>query len=288
LQGKEIEILMLTETVYQDTFRQKSIKKLMVLTEQKETVIEEVCCIYKYQAAEMLYREMMQWYGECESAVPLKRKNASSLQIIGIYSPIHRVLQTTLAITMGQVLAEKKKVLYVNFECFSGLEILMGQKFSGNFTDLLYYYQCAKEKLPYKLEGIVQSLNGLHIIPPALSYEDYESFHGNEWITILKDIGKAGGYDVLILDLSEQVRGLFQLLESCNDIFTIVSDDRMAKAKLAQYELLLRREHCDDVWNHTVKYELPFFKCLPSELERLSRCELALHAKQMLQEVGYM
>ena len=56
--------------------------------------------------------------------------------------------------------------------------------------------------------------------------------------------------------------------------------------KLAQYELLLKRDDCEEVITKTFKYELPIFKCLPTELERLNRCELALYAKKLLTEGG--
>ena len=286
LRKNKIELLMITEKMYEAELIKDIHGETILLTEKRTTTAESVTCICKYQAADSLYRAVMQAYSEGEKVVPIYMENQKRIQIIGIYSPIHRVLQTTLALTMGQVLAEKKNVLYINFECFSGLEQLMGRKFSGNLTDLLYYYKCDKEKLPYKLEGIIQELSGLHIVPPAGSYEDYETFQGLEWINVLELIGKAGGYDVLLLDLSEQVRGLFQILERCDKIYTLVKDGRMAKAKLAQYELLLRRDDYEDIITKTSKYELPIFKCLPAELERLNRCELALYAKKMLMEGG--
>ena len=288
LQNRKLELLLITECQYEPSLKQKAIHKIIVLTEKRYTTIEEMTCICKYQAADSLYRSVMQAYSEEDNIVPLNQKENKTLQIIGVYSPVHRVLQTTLSLTMGQILAEQKKVLYINFECFSGFEQLMGKKFSGNLTDLLYFYKCDKEKLPYKLEGIVQELSGLHIIPPAGSYEDYESFQGMEWVSIIELFGKVGGYDIVLLDLSEQVRGLFQILDRCDKIYTVIKDERMAKAKLAQYELLLKRDDYGDIIAKTTKYELPIFKCLPSELERLNSCELALYAKKMLTEGGFI
>ncbi|MBE5851539.1 MAG: hypothetical protein E7299_01070 [Lachnospiraceae bacterium] len=284
LKDNKIELLLITEKMFETEWVKDTGSKIILLTEKRMTAKESVTCICKYQAADSLYRAVMQAYSEGEKVAPIHMENEKQVKIIGIYSPIHRALQTTLALTMGQVLAEKKKVLYINFECFSGLEHLMGRRFSGNLTDLLYYYKCDKEKILYKLEGMIQELSGLHIIPPAVSYEDYETFQGMEWISVLELIGKVGGYDVLLLDLSEQVRGLFQILERCDRIYTIIKDERMAKAKLAQYELLLKRDNYEDIIAKTAKYELPIFKCLPTELERLNRCELALYAKKMLME----
>lgn len=45
------------------------------------------------------------------------------LHVTGFYSPVKRSLQTTFAVTMGQLL-EKGRALYVNREPFFGLEKL--------------------------------------------------------------------------------------------------------------------------------------------------------------------
>ncbi len=284
-----VALLVISEPDYRSELQKEKIDRIFLLREGEEgTVRENVISINKFQPAGTLYREIMKSYGECENAVPCRIIGIKDFQLIGIYSPVHRTLQTTMALTMGQLLSEKKKTLYLNFECFSGLEVLMGKKFGGNLTDILYFYECAPEKLPYKLESIVQDMNGLHMIPPADSYEDFKDIQEKEWLEIISRIAAAGGYDVILLDLSEQVRGLFKLLEACDKIYTLIKDDRMAKAKLAQYELLLEKHAGHEILEKTEKCLLPVFKCLPAELERLGRSELAGYAGKLLKEDGFL
>lgn len=283
-----VALLIISEPDYQAELQEKNIDQILVLREGAGEFPENVAVVNKFQPAGMLYREIMDVYAACGKAVAFRRKGIKNLKMIGVYSPIHRSLQTMFALSAGQLLAEKKKTLYMNFECFSGLETLLGRRFGGNLTDILYFYECDREKLPYKLESIVQETGGLHIVPPAASYEDFRDIPEEEWLDILTTIAKAGGYEILLLDLTEQVRGLFPLLEACDRVYTMTKDDRMAKAKLAQYELMLEKSACQNVLDKTGKCRLPPLQPLPAELERLAHSEIAGYVGRILKEDGFL
>ena len=155
-------------------------------------------------------------------------------------------------------------------------------------SDVLYYYDCAREKLVYKLDSIVQKMGGLYYIPPADSYEDFRDIQEEEWIFIITQIAKAGGYEAVILDLTEQVRGVYSLLEMCDKIYTLIRDDRMAKAKMAQYELMLEQDTCGRILEKTEKCRLPVFKNLPLNMEHLSRGSLADYVEKQIREDGVL
>ena len=281
----QIALLIISDKEYKRELQQKA-DQIVVLQETKNEPMENVIGITKYQSATNLYKAVMTAYADSGKVI-LPKSSRKPFQMIGIYSPIHRCLQTTFALTAGQILAEEKRTLYLSFECFSGLENLMGKKFNGNLTDLLYFYECDKEKLPYRLESVVHNLSGLDMVPPAESFEDFLNIAPQTWFLILQEIAQAGEYDILILDLTEQVRGLFQLLEHCDRIYTLTKEDRMAKAKLAQYELLLQKGEYKAVLEKTGKCSFPIMKCLPTELERLGRSELAGYARKILREDGF-
>lgn len=284
----KVALLIISEPDYRDELRKKEIDQILVLQDGTGTLPEDVTAVNKFQPAGMLYREIMRVYGEGERIVPFPGTRKGKFQLIGVYSPLHCCMQTTFALTAGQLLAKKKKTLYLNFECFSGLETLLGKRFGGNLTDILYYYDCAREKFSYKLESIVQQLGDLYFIPPAGSYEDFRDIQEEEWISVISQIAKAGGYETVVLDLTEQVRGIFSLLEACDRIYTLIRDDRMAKAKLAQYELMLEQETRRKVYEKTLKCRLPVFKNLPPDLEHLTRGELADYVDGQLKEDGFL
>lgn len=282
--NNRIALLLVSEPDYREELQNKAIDRILVLREGTGSLPENVATVNKFQPAGMLYREIMRVYGEGERIVPFRKSEKKKIRLIGVYSPLHCCMQTTFALTAGEILAKKSKTLYLNFECFSGFEMLLGRRFGGNMTDVLYYYDCAKEKLSYKLESVVQKMGELYFIPPAASYEDFQGIKEEEWLSVITEIAQTGGYETVLLDLTEQVRGVYPLLEACDKIYTLLKDDRMAKAKLAQYELMLEQETYRKIREKTVKCRLPVFKNLPERMEEFSYGELADYVKKLLAE----
>lgn len=284
----KIALLLISEPDYREELQTGEIDQILVLQEGIRSLPENVVTVNKFQPAGMLYREIMRAYGEGEKIVPFQKSTKKTTQLIGVYSPIHCCMQTTFTLAAGEILAKRKKTLYLNFECFSGFETLLGRRFDGNLTDILYYYDCAREKFPYKLEGIVQKLGELYFIPPAASYEDFRDIKEEEWLAVIVSIVQAGGYEAVLLDLTEQVRGVYSLLEACNKIYTLIKDDRMAKAKLAQYELLLEQGYYRKIREKTRKCRVPFLNNLPAGFEYLGHGELAEYVEKLLKEDGVL
>lgn len=284
----KIALLLISEPDYREELREKEIDRILVLREGTGNLPEYVATVNKFQPAGILYREIMRVYGEGENIVPFQKTGKKQIRLIGVYSPIHCCMQTTFTLTAGEILAKRKKTLYLNFESFSGFETLLGRRFDGNLTDILYYYDCAKEKLAYKLESIVQKMGELYFIPPASSYEDFRDIKEEEWLALITGVAEAGGYEAVLLDLTEQVRGVYALLEGCDKIYTLIREDRMAKAKLAQYELLLEQRDYQKIRERTEKCRLPFLKNVPVKFEYAGHGELAEYVEKLLREDGFL
>ena len=91
-------------------------------------------------------------------------------------------------------------------------------------------------------------------------------------------------YEYVILDLSDCVQELYEVLRSCGRIYTIVREDAFATAKLARYEEALGKREYEDVLQKTKKWHLPVFARLPGDLNHLTGGEPAQYAERMLAE----
>ena len=241
--------------------------------------------IDKYQSVEAVVRKVLELASDAGLLPPAARAGGrEGMKLIGVYSPVGRCLQTTFSFTLGQLLARKHRVLYLNFECFSGFGKMLRKEFQADLSDLIYFLHNRDGRFPYRLESMTQKLNGLDYIPPAFSCLDLQRVEKEEWLALLDELGQSGLYEYVILDLSEVINGLFDILRLCSRVYTIVRDDGFAAAKQEQYEALLTCLDHEDILENTKKCRLPLFRQLPQGLEGLTRGELADLVRGLIEE----
>lgn len=287
VENHEAELLLIAENAYKEEIRKLPIKHVLILNESGNQVGQDVENINKYQSSEKVYQAVMNKYMEGKDGTVQRINAGNRMKIIGNYSPVGRCMQTTFALSMGQLLAKKNKTLYLNFESYSGFAYLLNKNFSMDITDVLYYFNCEKEKLVYRLENMIQNINGLDYIPPVLSYQDLEEINGQNWIELFREIEKVSEYEYLILDLSDQMKGLFDVLRECFRVFTITREDGFAAAKIHQYEKVMQMMHYEDIAIKTKKWVLPEFYQLPPRLEQLTYGEMAAYVGKIIKEDIY-
>jgi hypothetical protein len=188
--------------------------------------------------------------------------------------------------TLGQLLARRHRVLYMNFEAFSGLDKMLAREFRGSVSDLVYYNECAREKLAGQLEMMTEEAGGMHFLPPMKSFIELRSIKREQWSSLLRTIEKVTEYEYLIMDLTEHTDGLLDLLRTCDRVYTIVRDDTFSRARYFQYEDLLRRMNYEDIRMRTQYCKFPVFREIPAGIEDLTRGELALYIRQNLLQGG--
>lgn len=284
---KEIELLVVAENSYEEQMQELGIRSIVILNESGHEAGKDIKNINKYQSSEVILREIV---NACsgETADSYKRiASGRQMMVIGNYTPVKRCLQTTFAMSLGQILAKKHKVLYLNFETYSGLDYMLNREFTMDITDALYFFNCERGKLAYRLAGMIQSVNGMDYIPPVVSYKDLYSVKGEQWMALFREIESITDYEYLILDLSEQMNGLFDILRDCYRVYTITRPDSFAAAKIKQYEAMLRMEDYEDVAGKTRQWNLPVFHTLPSGLEQLTHGDLASYIRDIVEEDIY-
>lgn len=254
-------------------------EKNVIETHTKKTVL-------KYQSCEVIMKDILEILAkECGEESHILRK--VPFKIIGLYSPVKRTMQTTFGLTMGQLLAKKGKVLYINMEGFSGLNSMLKRNFQRDLSDLLYYMQNGKQGMAYIMGSMVESINGMDVLPPMLCQMDLISIEAKEWLRLFYEIESHTDYEYLILDLSDSIQGLFEILRQCFVIYTMTESDGFAMAKIDQYEQMIKQCRYEDILAKTNKCELPKFSYIPAQLDRLTVSEIATVVREKIKEDLY-
>lgn len=280
----EATVLLVSQPLYERYGGEWEAGRRIILSEGRDGPPGEQW-IDKYQSVEAVVRKVLELASEAGLLPPAARAGGrEGMKLIGVYSPVGRCLQTTFSFTLGQLLARKHRVLYLNFECFSGFGKMLRKEFQADLSDLIYFLHNRDGRFPYRLESMTQKLNGLDYIPPAFSCLDLQRVEKEEWLALLDELGQSGLYEYVILDLSEVINGLFDILRLCSRVYTIVRDDGFAAAKQEQYEALLTCLDHEDILENTKKCRLPLFRQLPQGLEGLTRGELADLVRGLIEE----
>ncbi len=284
LKKGRFSLVLASDAFYRDAQQADEEKRaFLMLLKDKNSDIEAAVYINKYQSGEIIRQEIMDKFAP-EGGAAIEGAGDKKTVLIGVFSPVCRSIQTSFSLLMGQFLAKKGNVLYLNFEPFSGLSGLLNSPGDRDLTDLVYYMQGGKERLVYKLESMVGNVNGLDYVSPAFSFVDLGQVKEESWMMLIQTLKELKTYDHVILDLSEMVHGLLNVLRECDSIYTISDREGLALSRMEHYEELLKSLDYEDLLDRSMKCELPRFKKVPSSLEELPYSDLAVYVRKMLEE----
>lgn len=270
-----ISMLVVAESAYCEEMQKLCAGRIVLLNESGVIRWDKLPNINKYQQAENVLREILEQYLEI-AGEPLPRlEKGCATRFVGMYSPVRRSLQTSFALTMAQVLSAKYRTLYLNFENYAGLKELVPDMQTRDMADLLYFLTAGKDKFRLRFQTMLQHKGDLQYIPPMRAGQNLLTVTGSEWLMLFRKLEELGEYDYIILDLSECMQGLFDILRLCFRVYTLTNEDKVAQCKIMQYEQLLQASAYEDVLQKTNKLAIPKLHRLPEDIAALTKGELA-------------
>lgn len=242
-------------------------KSTYVLSEERETGDFIYPSIYKYQSTEMILKQIMHNYDKKRNSAVRK---GSPVRVTGIYSPEKRCGKTTLSLNLARILAEKRSVLYLNFEEFCNEEFLRKEinPAAAGISDLLY--KCAVDEAEECLEGIeIQNRDGFDYLAAPSCPDDIHSADCSVLRFIVEEFSKSGLYREIVIDLGDALADPEKILEVCDEIIMPVPDDAGGSMKAELWQRYAEERGGGDLAAKTVKMTLR-----PGEEERAARSAL--------------
>jgi hypothetical protein len=259
-QSDEIDILLIGEKTFDDNVKNINAKKIFILQEDGLSGIKGYDMVAKYQSAEKLIGTVLEQYAldeKCDSIVKCGKNNTT---VIAFYSPEHHAAQSITALATAQLISDKGgKVLYLNLHGFSGFEELMNISYESDITDFMYFVLKHSEKLLYKLEGIKRTVHKVDYLPPALDYKDLAQIKAEDWRRALDLIIYSGDYTHIVVDLSEDCQGFYEILEMSGSIYILSNDNStFSHAAKAHFKRLLHAKEREDILGKIIELSLPY------------------------------
>lgn len=242
----------------------------IVFAEEELTGISKVIClsadgsgdfespirtIFRYQSGDEIYTRLIEALAESGMGEFWNIRKKGRGNLIGFYSPVHRLGQTSFALKKGAEMAKSENVLYMNLEPCAGIGGYFPEE-KRNLSMLLYYAKQESGNPGLLITTLVKQMGELDYIPPLIFPEDLKTVTVSEWMWLFGEILNHSIYDVLILDLSDAVQGLFEILKACDCVYMPTADDPLAAAKIYQYEEALCRQGYGEVWERMIRCDI--------------------------------
>lgn len=281
-----IEILLISDQAIKSCRAKLHAEHVIVLSDdRKKTNCLYQKEIYKYQSSENILNEVMCYYTEQTGYTDSFFLAKGVKKIIGVYAPVGRALKSSFSMTLGQILAEKESVLYLNLEGYSGLSFLLERENTSNLADLMYLFSQKQENMTARLSGIVQTMEGMDYIPPVAAPLDLQCVTEDEWIRFLRVLSQNSKYETIIMDIGEELTVIPQLLRCCDIIYTPCHEDKVSKAKQAQYEAYLLQSGQTDILEKTKKLTFKAMRGIEYGPEHLKYSELGTYVWLLLVQI---
>lgn len=253
------------------------------LTEEKSS---QAMTVYKYQPAGKIL-QVIESAGQ--KIIPLAgTKSEVSAQIRGVYAPSGGCLKTTLALLMGVLLAEEKKVLYLNLEAHAGFRTLMDCQYPADLSDVLALMRQGQD-IPANLPGMLQTFEGLSYVAPVIWPEDIYETKPQEWAELISQLAGSGRFDEIILDVGLDFPWPEEILRCCNRIYRPEKPDAIARAKSDEYDRYLAASNQNELLSRMVHIPLEEMDCrgVGRSFDQWQRWEALIPAvKKLLKEEG--
>ena len=253
-------LLLISETLFKSE-NVNGFKHILVLKESSKALAEtdtpyglsdaDVRYMDKYQKSENITDNILSMCLEIPEIIVREHREESrkNTKIIGFYTPVSGCGQTREAISFTRGISENESALFISTDCFCTNDLIRNENYQENILDLLYFAECAEDKFSIYLERIVRHDKELDFIPASSNACQSRLITSKEYENLFKKIESTGRYSCLVIDITEGVRELFELLRICDEVYMLSKDDYDAQMRSELFMNELQRDEMFDMKN---------------------------------------
>lgn len=240
--------------------------------------------IFKYRSAAILLHTILDYIEVGKGKAMVE----SHTQLISLYTPIKCSSQTAFGITISHILSRKGRTLYLNLEGYSGFAEMLSGNYVKDISDFIYSFYHSKEKFPFYATNFIYRLGEVDMIPPVLNPINLQEISREMWVQMLTALLESAMYDYIVIDISDFVQGIFDILQMSQVVFSLAKSQEKAERKWQQYQMLLEGLGLEAVLQKSHKLIVPHGMAMPAKLEMYMPCAFSDYVENLLREVGVL
>lgn len=195
-------------------------ERVIVMLDSKEGV-DGNNRIYKYQNCDVVLKEILKMASSIED-INVYINRSTTMKVIAVYTPNDSRIATSIALDIGKLLSGRASTLFISLDGMSVIPDITGIEFDMDMSDL-FCENMTEGGLSNAIIGSVRRLGNMDILPIMHNYQDMASVTNEEWKNFIRDIERKSDYEYVVIDLTESVRNLFDILKLANYICVAAS-----------------------------------------------------------------
>ena len=254
------------------------------LTESRSTRAETL----KYQPVETIWHEV-QVLAAGNRGNPVAGVSWK-LEVIGVCSPVRHEMQVPFSLLLAGILAEKRKILYLNLMKFSGLQ--QSFEFSGDcdMGDVVLRLRKGMLTRETFLRSVYETEH-FSYIPSFFNPEQLGEFTERDFSALLDFVRNETEFETVVIDFGMGVQSLALLLDSCSSCYCPVKKGYFYEGQTEEFFRYLERVEKTKLRERLQVVELPFsakgIRGGGNVLEQLLWCEFGDYVRNFLSGDGY-
>ncbi|MDO5402785.1 MAG: hypothetical protein Q4F11_05040 [Eubacteriales bacterium] len=253
LKTNEPKILMVSEDKCDYKLIDNKSSRLIVLCDEEQQVKQaaekfgkDAAGVYKYQSSAKILQSIIR---QNQNAVGGVDNDTKLIGVIGADVCSRNIL----AITIAYILNEKKPVLYINLDEFSGLEHIFPAEEDNNLSDTFYIYKQSGYSYSDEIGKTISHCEHMDYIAPVHCADDISYMESHKIVQLLQDMGKKQGYSYVVIDVSGGVRSSWNILSECAYVYTPQAGDEWIMRKHRSMERYFMETGMEYLLDKTVK-----------------------------------
>ena len=195
-------------------------ERVIVMLDSKEGV-DGNNRIYKYQNCDVVLKEILKMASSIED-INVYINRSTTMKVIAVYTPNDSRIATSIALDIGKLLSGRASTLFISLDGMSVIPDITGIEFDMDMSDL-FCENMTEGGLSNAIIGSVRRLGNMDILPIMHNYQDMASVTNEEWKNFIRAIERKSDYEYVVIDLTESVRNLFDILKLANYICVAAS-----------------------------------------------------------------
>ncbi|WDV46936.1 AAA family ATPase [Clostridiaceae bacterium M8S5] len=228
-----VRLLLIQEQLFEEDIKKLNVDKFLI-TENCLNYETSLQTIYKYQRMDQFINKLHEY---CEKNKTSQYKNDKA-KINVVYSPVGGVGKTFLSLACSIVLGKSSRVLYINLEDITSINILLTNNNDRKLSELLYYIKNKKDGLNIKIDDFINTSeeNNIDYLVPIDSINDMNDLTPDDMIYILESLFYSKLYDYIFIDLQNKLTNVnLQILNMADNILLPFMQDVVSLIKAKNF-----------------------------------------------------